>query len=285
MVVPCKLSLFPVSVQQSFCRTGSLSVALHSQSTEPSGFSLRTCDLQEFTRQTDAHHRSLFNADSLNLWISFYCDFYGAVMLVAVGMFAVSQRDRGAANVGLAFSNTIQLLVFYTWTLRLVTEAISLSSAVEQVTWLAHHTPIDGKDDINNAGKQLESALFTYLVVFHVMICSTVPCTHFRIHLVIMAGSAVLGTNCEDFHRGTTCSAVKKNTLIPHIIVLCCMGACVTDPSHCQIASSSPSVGETHVSVPSVQPLCHGSLSRQSWSTLKRPRSTTPCSAGLLMVP
>lgn len=78
-------------------------------------------------------------------------------MLVAVGMFAVSQRDRGAANVGLAFSNTIQLLVFYTWTLRLVTEAISLSSAVEQMTWLAHHTPIDGKDDINNAGKKLES--------------------------------------------------------------------------------------------------------------------------------
>lgn len=114
--------------------------------------------MQEFTRQTDAHHRSLFNADTLNLWISFYCDFYGAVMLVAVGMFAVSQRDRGAANVGLAFSNTIQLLVFYTWTLRLVTEAISLSSSVEQITWLAHHTPIDGKDDINNAGTKLESA-------------------------------------------------------------------------------------------------------------------------------
>ena len=115
--------------------------------------------MQEFTRQTDAHHKSLFNADTLNLWISFYLDFYGAVMLVAVGMFAVSERDRGAANVGLAFSNTIQLLVFYTWTLRLVTEAISLSSSVEQITWLAHHTPIDGKDDINNAGTKLESAL------------------------------------------------------------------------------------------------------------------------------
>jgi ATP-binding cassette, subfamily C (CFTR/MRP), member 1 len=132
--------------------------------------------MQEFTRQTDAHHRSLFNADTLNLWISFYCDFYGAVMLVAVGMFAVSQRDRGAAAVGLAFSNTIQLLVFYTWTLRLVTEAISLSSAVEQITWLAHHTPIDGKDDINNAGTKLESMLSVSVLTN--ICCACVSCSN-----------------------------------------------------------------------------------------------------------
>jgi hypothetical protein len=135
--------------------------------------------LQEFTRQTDATHRSIFNADTLNLWISFYCDFYGAVMLVAVGMFAVSQKERGAPKVGLAFSNTIQLLVFYTWALRLITEAISLSSAVEQMTWLAHHTPIDGTDDINNAGKKLESAplpFFPFVLESFPRVCSS--CMH-----------------------------------------------------------------------------------------------------------
>jgi hypothetical protein len=114
--------------------------------------------LQEFTRQTDEHHCSVFNADSMNLWVSFYCDFYGAIMLVAVCIFAVSEKERGAPKVGLAFSNTIQLLVFYTWTLRLVTEAISLSASTEQLAWLANFTPIDGKDDINNAGCKLESA-------------------------------------------------------------------------------------------------------------------------------
>jgi hypothetical protein len=66
--------------------------------------------MQEFTRQTDQHHRTIFTADSLNLWVSFYCDFYGAVMLAAVCMFAVGAQDRGASVVGLAFSNTIQVL-------------------------------------------------------------------------------------------------------------------------------------------------------------------------------
>jgi hypothetical protein len=114
---------------------------------------------QEFTRRTDDSHRAVFIADSMNLWISFYCDFYGAIMLVALCMFAVGFKERGAAVVGLAFSNTIQLLVFYTWTLRLITESISLSASVEQITWLATKTPIDGQDDINNIGQQLESAL------------------------------------------------------------------------------------------------------------------------------
>ena len=115
--------------------------------------------VQEFTKLTDRNHTALFNAESLNLWISFYCDFYGAIMLVAVCMFAVVEKDRGAPVVGLAFSNTIQLLVFYTWTVRLITDAISLSAAIEQLTWLSYLTPIDGKDDINNEGKKLESAL------------------------------------------------------------------------------------------------------------------------------
>jgi ATP-binding cassette, subfamily C (CFTR/MRP), member 1 len=94
----------------------------------------------------------------MNLWISFYCDTYGAIMLLGLCFFAVAFKSRGSAVVGLAFSNTIQLLVFYTWTLRLITESISLSSAVEQITWLAKKTPIDGQDDINNVGQQLESA-------------------------------------------------------------------------------------------------------------------------------
>lgn len=115
--------------------------------------------VQEFTDRTDQHHRAFFTAECLNLWISFYCDGYGAVMLYAVGLFAVWQKSRGPAIVGLAFSNTIQLLVFYTWTLRLITEAISLSASIEQLTWLSHHTPVDGEDDINNEGKRLVSAV------------------------------------------------------------------------------------------------------------------------------
>ena len=113
--------------------------------------------IEEFRRRTDANHKTVFNADSLNLWVSFRCDFYGSIMLLAICTFAVAEKDRGSAVVGLAFSNTIQLLVFYTWTLRLITESVSLAGSVEQLTWLAKGTPIDGQDDVNNAGQTIES--------------------------------------------------------------------------------------------------------------------------------
>ena len=58
----------------------------------------------------DEHHRALFNAESLNLWLAFYCDLYGAILVLAVCIFAVVMRDiLGPAAVGLAFSNTIQV--------------------------------------------------------------------------------------------------------------------------------------------------------------------------------
>ena len=114
--------------------------------------------IEEFRRRTDNNHKTVFNADSLNLWVSFRCDFYGSIMLLAICTFAVAEKDRGSAVVGLAFSNTIQLLVFYTWTLRLITESVSLAGSVEQLTWLAKCTPIDGQDDVNNAGQGIESA-------------------------------------------------------------------------------------------------------------------------------
>eukprot|EP00879_Flechtneria_rotunda_P031415 GHRR01034321.1.p1 GENE.GHRR01034321.1~~GHRR01034321.1.p1 ORF type:complete len:287 (-),score=69.88 GHRR01034321.1:257-1117(-) len=58
----------------------------------------------------DEHHRALFNGESLNLWLAFYCDLYGAVLVFAVCIFAVVMRvELGPAAVGLAFSNTIQV--------------------------------------------------------------------------------------------------------------------------------------------------------------------------------
>jgi len=60
----------------------------------------------------DEHHRAVFNAESLNLWLAFYCDLYGAILVFAVSIFAVTMRTvLGASTVGLAFSNTIQVSV------------------------------------------------------------------------------------------------------------------------------------------------------------------------------
>ena len=55
-------------------------------------------------------HKALFGAECLNLWLAFFCDFYGACMVLSVACFGIGQwRDLGSSNVGLAFSQSIQV--------------------------------------------------------------------------------------------------------------------------------------------------------------------------------
>lgn len=99
-----------------------------------------------FTKVTsqavDDSHRALFGAETLNLWLAFFCDFFGACMVLSVSSFGIGQwKELGSSNVGLAFSQSIQMLVFYTWSIRLVAESVGLFGSVEKMAWLANHTP------------------------------------------------------------------------------------------------------------------------------------------------
>ncbi|KAL4427322.1 hypothetical protein ABPG77_003231 [Micractinium sp. CCAP 211/92] len=94
------------------------------------------------SQRVDDAHRALFSAETLNLWLAFICDFLGAAMVLSVACFGIGQwKDLGSSNVGLAFSQSIQMLVFYTWSIRLLADSISLFGAAEKVSWLANHTP------------------------------------------------------------------------------------------------------------------------------------------------
>jgi ABC-type multidrug transport system fused ATPase/permease subunit len=93
----------------------------------------------------DDAHRALFGAECLNLWLAFYCDFFGAAMVLAVACFGIGQwKELGSSNVGLAFSQSIQMLVFYTWSIRLLADTIGLFGSAEKLAWLANHTPQEG---------------------------------------------------------------------------------------------------------------------------------------------
>lgn len=60
----------------------------------------------------DDAHKALFGTECLNLWLAFICDFAGAAMVLGVGCFALSGwRTLGSSAVGLAFSQSIQMLV------------------------------------------------------------------------------------------------------------------------------------------------------------------------------
>lgn len=98
--------------------------------------------LNKVIRRVDLNHRAIFSGECLNAWLAFYCDLYGAILVLAVSSFAVAYRKSlGPAAVGLAFSNTLQMLVFYTWVVRGVADAISLLSATERIARLAKMIP------------------------------------------------------------------------------------------------------------------------------------------------
>ena len=80
----------------------------------------------------------MFTGESLNLWLAHWCDLYGAILVLAVSCFAVGMSEElGAPTVGLAFSNTIQMLVFYTWSVRFLAESLFSFASVEKIGWLS----------------------------------------------------------------------------------------------------------------------------------------------------
>jgi ATP-binding cassette, subfamily C (CFTR/MRP), member 1 len=101
-------------------------------------FAQRQYFLDTAEYRIDLHHKAIYNAESLSLWLAFYCDLFGAILVLAVCSFSMAQRATlGASAVGLAFSNVIQLLVFFSWTIRSVADGISYMGATEKIGWLA----------------------------------------------------------------------------------------------------------------------------------------------------
>lgn len=66
--------------------------------------------IQENVQRINVHHLALFNTEQTHLWLAFWCDFFGAILVVATCLFSVAFKETlGSANVGLAISNTIQV--------------------------------------------------------------------------------------------------------------------------------------------------------------------------------
>jgi len=85
---------------------------------------------------------ALFATEQCHLWLAFWCDLAGAVLVVATCLLAVGFADAlGAASVGLAISNSIQVLVFFTWVVRGVADVVSMWDAVEKVASYATQVP------------------------------------------------------------------------------------------------------------------------------------------------
>ncbi|GBF99292.1 ABC transporter [Raphidocelis subcapitata] len=98
--------------------------------------------IQENVARLNRHHLALFNTEETHLWLAFWCDFFGAILVVATCLFSVAFSETlGGPNVGLAISNSIQVLVFFTWVVRGVADGVSMWDAVERVASFATQVP------------------------------------------------------------------------------------------------------------------------------------------------
>jgi hypothetical protein len=109
--------------------------------------------LQENVNLLNMHHLALFNMEQTHLWLAFWCDFIGAILVVATCLLSVAFSETlGAPNVGLAISNSIQVLVFFTWVVRGVADTVSMWDAIERVTSFA--TQVRGQHGTRMLGRQ-----------------------------------------------------------------------------------------------------------------------------------
>jgi len=98
--------------------------------------------VQENVARINRHGLALFATEQCHLWLAFWCDLFGAVLVVATCLLAVGYAAQlGAASVGLAISNSIQILVFFTWVVRGVADVVSMWDAVERVASYARNVP------------------------------------------------------------------------------------------------------------------------------------------------
>eukprot|EP00879_Flechtneria_rotunda_P005406 GHRR01005697.1.p1 GENE.GHRR01005697.1~~GHRR01005697.1.p1 ORF type:complete len:938 (+),score=327.51 GHRR01005697.1:3324-6137(+) len=116
--------------------------------------------IQENVNLLNAHNLALFNTEQTHLWLAFWCDLFGAVLVVATCLFSVGfSEELGAPNVGLAISNSIQVLVFFTWVVRGVADSVSMWDAVERVTSYATQVPNEVSEDANAPTRAASSGM------------------------------------------------------------------------------------------------------------------------------
>src|SRR3546814_3063354 len=85
----------------------------------------------------------MFHLDQLSLWLAFRLDLMGSFLAFATALLSVTLAGDtiNGASAGLIISNSIQALVFYTWTIRGVADVASQLGAIERVEFLGQNAP------------------------------------------------------------------------------------------------------------------------------------------------
>lgn len=85
-------------------------------------------------QRVDRNHKALFNLEHLQMWLAFRLDVIGSLLVVATALFCVGLRfDIAGSATGLAISNSIQKLVFFTLFVRGTSDALSHVTSVQRI--------------------------------------------------------------------------------------------------------------------------------------------------------
>lgn len=87
------------------------------------------------------NHKAVHYLDCLSLWLAFRLDIMGSLLVFATALFSVSDKDILASTAGLAVSNSLQALIFYTWMVRGIADIAALFNSVERVQHYIDNTP------------------------------------------------------------------------------------------------------------------------------------------------
>ena len=94
---------------------------------------------QQSVLMMDHHHASFFTLEELQCWLAHRLDFIASLLVLLTAILCVYNRDSVAASAtGLAISNSLQALVFFTWWVRGMADCTSMLTSVARVeTWRA----------------------------------------------------------------------------------------------------------------------------------------------------
>ncbi|KAI8360647.1 P-loop containing nucleoside triphosphate hydrolase protein [Mortierella sp. GBAus27b] len=99
----------------------------------------------------DDNHKALFAMMQVRSWLALYLDLAAAVFVLITAMFVVYFHRDGsldAAEVGLAVTNALQLMVFGQWSVRMASEIKSTKESVCQLELYGMNIPAEEPDHI-----------------------------------------------------------------------------------------------------------------------------------------
>eukprot|EP00455_Lapot_gusevi_P029940 TRINITY_DN320_c0_g1_i19.p1 TRINITY_DN320_c0_g1~~TRINITY_DN320_c0_g1_i19.p1 ORF type:complete len:1436 (+),score=492.77 TRINITY_DN320_c0_g1_i19:117-4424(+) len=82
----------------------------------------------------DAHHSAVFSLEELQGWLAHRLDFIASLLVFFTAILCVTDRKNNLpADTGLAISNSLQALVFFTWVVRGLADSASLFNSVQRI--------------------------------------------------------------------------------------------------------------------------------------------------------